>query len=157
MARKTNANPQEPDRMEIADRIHSAAIHVLRAIRRSDVESGMSAARLSLLSVLVFRGSTSMGELAEAEQVSLPTISRMVASLEHAGFVVREKSAGDQRVVYLTATRAGTEVLKQARVRRIQELARRLEQAGLEDLEALRRAADLLERLVSGDDGAKRE
>jgi DNA-binding MarR family transcriptional regulator len=93
MARKTNANPQEPDRMEIADRIHSAAIHVLRAIRRSDVESGMSAARLSLLSVLVFRGSTSMGELAEAEQVSLPTISRMVASLEHAGFVVREKSA----------------------------------------------------------------
>ena len=137
------------DRLEVADRLHSAAIHLLRRVRRRDVESGLSAARLSALSVLVFRDGTTMGDLARAEQVSLPTISRMVASLERAGLVRREKGNRDQRIVHLRATAQGTEALQKARRRRVQDLADQLRSLPPQDLEALRRATEILDRLLS--------
>jgi hypothetical protein len=55
---------------QVADQLHSAAIHLLRRVRRADVESGISPARLSVLSVLVFGGPQTLGTLARAEQVS---------------------------------------------------------------------------------------
>lgn len=149
MRTKTSEDGADPDRAEVADRIHSAAIHLLRGVRRGDSESGLSPARLSVLSVLVFRGRVSMGELAEAEQVSLPTISRMVAALEQAGLVAREKDARDHRIVYLTATSQGTEILQQARTRRIQTLVNRLEALSSADVRLIGRAADILEGITA--------
>jgi DNA-binding MarR family transcriptional regulator len=90
-----------------------------------------------------------MGELAEAEQVSLPTISRMVAALEQAGLVAREKDARDHRIVYLTATSQGTEILQQARTRRIQTLVNRLEALSSADVRLIGRAADILEGITA--------
>ena len=58
--------------VEAADRFHSAAIHALRHVRREDPATGVSAARLSALSVLVFAGPRTLGELAAAEQVAGP-------------------------------------------------------------------------------------
>src|SRR5919206_339955 len=55
--------------MEAADRFHSAAIHALRHVRREDPASGLSAARLSALSVLAFGGPRTLGELAAAEDL----------------------------------------------------------------------------------------
>src|SRR5204863_2334816 len=67
---------------ETADRLHSAAIHLLRRLRVRDRESGVGPAQLSALSVLVLGGGPrSLGELAEAEQVRPPTMSRIVAGL----------------------------------------------------------------------------
>ena len=65
----------------VADRLHSAAIHLLRRLRREDDASGQSAPRLSALSVLVFGGPQTIGALAAAEQVRVPTMSRVVAAL----------------------------------------------------------------------------
>src|SRR5258705_3126399 len=68
--------------MEVADRLHSAAIHLLRFARKEDVLSGEGPARLSALSVLVFGGPMTLGQLASAEQVKPPTMSRIVAGME---------------------------------------------------------------------------
>src|SRR5205807_7228830 len=90
-----------------ADRLHSAAIHLLRRLRVRDRESGVGPAQLSALSVLVFGGPRSLGELADAEQVRPPTMSRIVSGLAAAGLVRREATE-DGRRVRLVATVKGT-------------------------------------------------
>ncbi len=65
----------------LAQRLHGAAIHLLRRLRTEDVAAGLTAPRLSALSVLVFGGPRSIGELAAAEQVRPPTISRLVQEI----------------------------------------------------------------------------
>src|SRR5215472_14325726 len=74
---------------DLADRLHSAAIHLLRRLRREDDASGLPAPQLSALSVIVFAGPVTLGELAAAEQVRPPTITRLVDKLEAAGLAER--------------------------------------------------------------------
>src|SRR6267143_4993288 len=73
---------KESLRLEVADRLHSAAIHLLRPARKQDVLARQAPARLSALSVLVFGGPMALGQLAAAEQVKAPTMSRIVTGLE---------------------------------------------------------------------------
>src|SRR5229473_2111765 len=92
---KRAAQPSAVDNVTVhtADRLHSAAIHLLRRLRRQDDASGLTAPRLSALSVIVFSGPLTLGALATAEQVRPPTMTRLVAALEEAGLVVREPGA----------------------------------------------------------------
>src|SRR5438477_9876212 len=109
-----------PDReAELADRLHSAAIHVLRRVAREDAASGLGGPALSALSVVVFGGPISLGHLAEAERVRPPTMTRTVHGLEAAGLVVREPDEEDGRVVQVRATVKGSAVLQAARTRRV--------------------------------------
>lgn len=133
----------------VADRLHSVAIHLLRQLRREDEASGLSAARLSALSVVVFAGPLSVGELARAEQVRSPTMSRVVASLEALGLVTRVPSTTDGRAVAVTATADGRTVLQAGRRRRVATLTRRLEGLGARDLAVLDRAATVLEQALA--------
>ncbi len=74
----------------VADRLHSASIHLLRRLRRQDDASGVTAPHLSALSVLVFGGARTLGELAAAEQVTPPSMTRIVRNLEAGGLVARK-------------------------------------------------------------------
>src|SRR2546429_9406722 len=97
---------------EAADRLHSAAIHLLRRLRVRDRESGVGPAQLSALSVLVLGGGPrSLGALAEAEQFRPPTMSRIVAGLVRAGLVRRGKTE-DGRRVRLEASAKGSKILQ---------------------------------------------
>jgi DNA-binding MarR family transcriptional regulator len=130
----------------VADRLHSAAIHLLRRLRKVDESSGLSAARLSALSVLVFGGPAAIGELAAAEQVSAPTMSRLVDGLERDGYVVRERHERDARSVRVRATSRGRRVLVQGRERRVAELAELLDGTSADELRTLGEAAEIMER-----------
>ena len=89
----------------LADRLHSAAIHLLRRLRREDDAGGLTAPRLSALSVIVFGGGpVTLGQLAAAEQVRPPTMTRLVNGLETEGLVVRQADPADGRVTYIKAT-----------------------------------------------------
>jgi DNA-binding MarR family transcriptional regulator len=134
----------------VADRLHSAAIHLLRRLRKVDEASGLSAARLSTLSVLVFGAPTTVGELARAEQVSPPTMSKLVSGLERDGYVVREAHELDARAVRVRATPKGRRVLEEGRARRISELVRLLEGVSADDLRMLGSAAEIMERILLG-------
>jgi DNA-binding MarR family transcriptional regulator len=136
-----------PAQLDVADRLHSAAIHLLRRIRRVDEESGLTAARLSALSVLVFGGPTTLGSLARAEQVSAPTMSRLVTALEREGLAVREPHAEDGRAVVVAASPEGRAILERGRERRIAELAELLDGLGPDELETLGAAALIVERV----------
>jgi DNA-binding MarR family transcriptional regulator len=132
-----------------ADRLHSAAIHLLRLVREEDVASGLSAARLSALSVVVFAGPVTLGRLAAAEQVRPPTISGIVAGLESDGLIRRRHDPSDGRVQWVHATAKGRRVLAAARRRRIRAFAGRLRGLTRKDLRTLERAAELIEEAVA--------
>ena len=138
-----------PNAIELADRVHSAAIHVLRYLRTEDDALGLSAPKLSALSVLVFRGPLSVGDLAAAEQVTAATTSRLVSELEAAGLAQRSMDPGDARVRRVSATTRGERLLKEGRGRRVARLAKAMERLSAEDREVLERAAALLERIIT--------
>ena len=133
--------------LETADKLHSAAIHLLRRLRVRDRESGVGPAQLSALSVLVFAGPKSPGELAEAEQVKRPTMTRIAAGLVRAGLVKRRKTE-DGRRVRLEATEKGTRILWEGRKRRVESLAQALHTLSEEELEKMRELLPHLEKII---------
>jgi DNA-binding MarR family transcriptional regulator len=132
---------------ETADRLHSAAIHLLRRLRVRDRESGVGPAQLSALSVLVFGGPRSLGELAEAEQVRPPTMSRIVAGLEREG-LVRRHATEDGRRVRLEASAKGTKILQEGRKRRVESLANALSSLSEKDQRKLGELVDFLQQII---------
>jgi DNA-binding MarR family transcriptional regulator len=131
----------------LADRLHSAAIHLLRRVRRADEATGLSAARLSALSVVVFAGPIRISALARAEQVRTPTITPIVAALERDGLVTRESDASDARAALLHATAKGARLMAEGRARRVALLAAELNKLNAPDRAALERAVGVLEGL----------
>ena len=108
------------NRREAADRIHSAAIHLLRRVHQvDDAALGISPARASALSVLVFGGERSLTELARAERVTPATMSKLVQAMEGEGLVRRERDRTDGRAVLLGATAKGRRILERGRARRL--------------------------------------
>jgi len=143
---KQKSHPQQ-EAAEVADRLHSAAIHLLRRLRVRDLATGIGPAQLSALSVLVFGGPRSLGELAEAEQVRPPTMSRIIAGLEREG-LVRRHPTEDRRRVRLEATAKGTKVMQEGRKRRVESLAGALESLSKSEVQKLRKLAGLLEDVL---------
>ena len=132
----------------VADRLHSAAIHLLRGLRRVDDRTGLSAPRLSALSVVVFAGPLTLGALAAAEGVRPPTMTRLVTALEEAGLVMRVGDPGDARITRVAATARGRRVLMQGRARRLRLLADRLGALDPKELATLDAAAGLIEAVA---------
>lgn len=133
-----------------ADRLHSAAIHLLRRLRREDTAAGVAPARLSALSVLVFGGPMNLTALADAEQVQAPTMTKIAQALEADGLVRREPVPGDRRGARLVATARGRRILLEGRRRRVARLAADLDALPDAERRALERALVILERLGGG-------
>src|SRR5271157_5310072 len=138
----------QAETLAVADRLHSVAIHLLRRVRRQDAVSGAGPAQLSALSVLVFGGPKTLGELAAAEQVKPPTMSRIVAGLKRSRLVAVTRDPADARRMSIRATTQGTRLLHQGRRRRIEYLAAHLDSLTATDLARLGAATGILEKLL---------
>jgi DNA-binding MarR family transcriptional regulator len=139
---------REREALALADQLHSAAIHLLRHLRKEDDASGLSAPRLSALSVVVFGGPVTLGQLARAEQVKPPTMTRIVTGLEKDGFVRRKGDERDRRLTRIHVTSKGKKVLMAGRARRVELLASAVEGLGAKELAELGRGAQLLRELI---------
>ena len=135
-------------RAVLADRLHSLAIHLLRRVKRGDDAAGLSAPRLSALSVVIYRGPISLTELAKAESVTAPTMTRLVQALVKAGLVEKSVDAQDNRAVLLRATDAGRQTLAVARARRLAALEELLSRLDHDDAITVERAVNVLEPLL---------
>jgi DNA-binding MarR family transcriptional regulator len=139
----------ESNRREAADRMHSAAIHLLRRVREVDAKAmGLSPARASALSVLVFGGARSLTELADAEQVTAPTMSKLVTGLEREGLVRRHPDVNDARAIRIESTAKARRILERGRASRLDLLERLLSEATDDEIEAVRVAAEAVERAL---------
>ena len=139
---------REPRAEALADRLHSSAIHLLRQLRREDDASGLSAPRLSALSVVVFGGPLTLGQLAAAEQVKPPTMTRIVTGLEKDGLVQRIGDVHDRRLTRIRATDKGQRILAAGRARRVEKLATAVKQLNTSELAELARGVQLLEAII---------
>lgn len=133
----------------MADRLHSAAIHLLRRVRSQDASSGEGPARLSALSVLVFAGPKTLGELAAAEQVKPPTMSRIVAGLRRSRLIEITPDAVDARRMRIRASPKGVRLLESARQKRVASLAAQLQMLATPEFSKLQNAAEILRRLLA--------
>ena len=147
---KAQTMSHESERFQLADRLHSAAIHLLRRVRKQDTVMAEVPARLSALSVLVFGGACTLGQLAAAEQVKPPTMTRIVRGLEKSGLAEREVDSADARRVHIRATPKGRRLLLRGRQARIEYLAAHLRQLSSEELSLLNDATEILHRMLSG-------
>ncbi len=137
-----------PKCFAVADGLHSAAIHLLRRVRKQDASTGEGPARLSALSVLVFGGAKTLGELAAAEQVKPPTMSRIVAGLVRSRLVKITMDPRDARRMHIRATAKGKRLLQKGRQLRIADLAAHLDTLAPEELATLGQAVEILKRLL---------
>lgn len=136
-------------RTAVADALHSAAIHLLRGVRKEDLLAGVGPAKLSALSVLVFGGPMRLTDLARAEQVKAPTMTKIVVGLEIAGLVRRRADEADARAIRLEATPKGTRLLQEGRRRRVERLAAALNGLSEDELDTLARAAAVMHGIVA--------
>jgi hypothetical protein len=134
---RAESNPMDSRAVQAADRLHSAAIRLLRRLRLLDKASGVGPAQLSALSVLVFGGrSMSLAQLASAEQVS-------------AGLVEVASAARDRRRLVIVPSAKGKQVMWEGRQRRVEALAAALQERPVMEQMALARAADEILHLAS--------
>jgi len=129
--------------------MHSAAIHLLRRVRETDTKAmGISPARASALSVLVFGGARSLTELAAAEQVTTATMSKLVTAMDGEGLVRRYPDVNDARSIRIEATPKARRILERGRARRLDLLEDLLTDAESGEIAAVRTAADVLEQAL---------
>ena len=138
---------REGDGRAVAERLHGAAIRLIRRLRKSDLASGLAAPKLSALSVLVFGGPHTVKELAAAEQVRAPTMSRLLAELESAGLVQKSKDPEDGRIVRVQATARGRNLMEAGKSRRLEVLAAQIRSLDVRERRLISTAVKVIERL----------
>ncbi|HEY6449652.1 MAG TPA: MarR family transcriptional regulator [Candidatus Cybelea sp.] len=117
-------------------------------MRSADVHSGLTAPRLSVLSVLTFGGDRTITQLADAEQVRAPTMTRLIDGLQRDGFVRRTSDPHDARIARVTATEKGRSTLEAARERRVGAIEKLLRRLSPSQLRTLAQAATIIEQLT---------
>lgn len=132
---------------ELAARLRVAVTRLHRRLRQESF-SGISPSQEAVLAAIKRLGRPTLGELAQAERVQPPTMTRVIRAMQSAGLVARHADAGDRRVSRVALTESGRSALERIRSMKTAYLAQRL--ARLDDDERARAAglAMLLEELV---------
>ncbi len=143
------ASVNDPGLLQAASELNSGAIHLLRSLATVDRQAGLTRARLSALSVLVFGGSRTLGELASAEGVAGPTMTRIVDGLIAEGLAERRPHPSDRRAVTIAATARGETLTRAAQQRRIQVIGSALASVPAEQRRRLVSAAGLLDQVAA--------
>jgi len=133
---------------EVGRSLHSNAIHLLRHVRTEDSAMGIGPAQASALSVVVFGGPLTLNELAKAEQVRPPTMSRVVEALVKEGLVRRETNRDDRRSVIISPTDKGTRILHEGRNRRERRLIKLLSKLDADEIRCLGKASSILSKIL---------
>ena len=132
---------------ELPARLRLAITRTARRLRQeagTDLTPSMTAS----LAAIERHGPLTPSGLAEIERIKRPTVTRVLRHLEADGLIERVQDPEDGRAALISVTPAGRELLKRLRSRKNAYLARRLRELPPEDVEALDRAADVLERLL---------
>jgi DNA-binding MarR family transcriptional regulator len=136
------------DAMELAARLASISTVLQRHLSRADAGEGLTRARLSALALLVLGGPRTLGDLAAAEHVRPPTMTRLIHAMEADGLVTRRPNPDDARSVVIEATPKGVTQLETGRARQIAPLAETISDLDRAERLQLEEAADLLGRVL---------
>jgi DNA-binding MarR family transcriptional regulator len=133
---------------EVASRLRLAVMRLSRRLRQH-APGGITPSQLSALSTIVAEGRVTLSQLAVAERVQPPSITRVVDVLVTAGYATRTQSEEDRRVAWVETTTTGRALVEAVRRQRDAYLAQRLSTLTPDDVAVLARAAALLEQLTA--------
>src|SRR4051794_22926726 len=133
---------------DLAGGLRLSVTRLARILRQQDT-GDLTASMVSALASVNRAGRMTLGALAAREHVAAPSVTRVVDKLERAGLLERTASEREGRVSFGQVRADGRELIEESRSRRRAWLAARLERLSESDLEALVRAAPILERIVA--------
>jgi len=137
--------------VQLAATLRDATTRVNRRLRQTRPIGDLTVAQISALQSLDAAGALTPRELAEAERVQPPTLTRIVARLEERDLVLRTPHPTDGRQVILAPSPAGRALIGEYRRVRDEWLARRLAALTTEERETVQRAAEILNRIAKAD------
>lgn len=124
-------------------------MRLARRLRNEREDTSLSLNQLSAMGTLARLGPITLGELASAERIQPPSMTRTVSALEQRGLVARESDSDDRRLVIVRLSDEGKRMLAADRRRRDAWLNQRLRELTPDEREVLRRAVPVLEKLAS--------
>ncbi len=146
----TSSENRDEAILELASRLRLTIARTARRLRQQ-AGTDLSAALTAALATVEVHGPLTPSELADAERVKRPTATRIIAKLESLGLLERTADPTDRRSSLVTMTPEGHALLRRLRKRKNAYLARRLRELDPADVEALERAADVLERMLESE------
>ena len=140
----------DDDLIALAESLRPALLRASRLLRREAHKAGVSVSDAQLLGLIRKRPGVGVGELAELEQMSAPSMSAHLKRLAAAGWIARDPApVEDRRRVGVRVTAAGDAALDEIRRQRNEWLATRLAGLAAKDRRAIAVAAEPLRRLAS--------
>lgn len=136
-----------PDALELPSRLRLAIARMARRLRQ-EAGDDLSPSSMAALATIERHGPLTPSELAEYEGIKRPTATRVLQRLLEAGLIERTADPTDGRSAVVSVTRDGAGLLKKLRSRKTAYLAQRLRELPDDDVKALERAAQVLERLL---------
>jgi DNA-binding MarR family transcriptional regulator len=133
---------------ELASTLRVGVMRLERRLRSERSSEGLTVSQLSVLAILGRRGPLSPTQLASAERVQPPSMTRIVAALEEMGLVDRHRHETDRRQCVIGLSEAGRALLAEDRSRRQAWLAARLDDLSPAEREVLRVAAPIMQGLA---------
>ena len=141
---------REPSPAVLAQALRPSVMRLARRLRQMRDDSvGLNSNQLSAMAVLLNSGDLLMGELAAAEKMQPPSMTRIVNGLEARGFVARRPHPDDRRQCLVTLSDEGRKILLANRRRRDEWLAIRIAQLASVERQVLREAIEILEKVNS--------
>jgi DNA-binding MarR family transcriptional regulator len=134
------------DPADLAARFRQSLMPLVRKLR-TNVEEGMTPGQMSTLATVAREGPISLGDLATAERVTPPMITKMANALEEKGLLERQPCADDKRVVRVSLTAEGRRLLDRSAARRNTWLGERFSALSEKERAALAEAVTVFERL----------
>ncbi|MCW2541032.1 MAG: Transcriptional regulator, MarR family [Frankiales bacterium] len=134
---------------ELTSALRLSLMRVVRRLRSQRVNTAVTLSQLSALTTVKKYGPLSAGEVAAAEQMQPPSMTKILASLEANGWIERMSHPDDRRQSIITITESGRELIDEETRARDEWLAMRLSEMSVADRDLLRDAIDVLDRLGS--------
>jgi len=140
-------SPAASAEASVASRLGMSVMRLERKLRQRSA-GGITASQYAALVTISKKGELTLGELAAAEGVAPPSMTRIAANLEQAGLLERRPDPLDRRVARVAVSEKGVELLAEARSLRALYLNERLGELTAQEVEVLGQAAELLIRLA---------
>lgn len=135
---------------EVAGRLRLTVTRLGRLLRRQ-AETGLTPTKLAHLATISREGPIALGDLACAERVSAPTVTKVIRELEALGLVWREIDEADKRVSLVRTTDEGESTIAESRTRKDAWLTGQLAELSADELDVLDQAVIILERITDPD------
>ncbi len=132
-----------------------AIVRTARRLRQEAASeaTGLTPTSTAALATIERHGPLTPSELARIERVKRPTVTRTLGCLEREGLVERTPDPADGRSSLVAINAAGRERLRRLRGRKNAYLAKRMRDLSVADIEALERAAEILEQMREDERG----